>query len=585
MSVSDISLNLVDSWEEVDKFRSWFNQPHGWVAVDTETGGLDWWRDPLRLVQVGDANTGWAIPWTQWGGVAKQAVETYPGPMVMHNSKFDLHFLEHNGIKFPRHLLHDSMPLVGLVEPLLPKGLKPASERHVFEGARSGDRLLQSVMDKNKWTWATIPIDIPEYWGYAALDVVLTARLQEALFDPLARTPAYLAYTYEVAVAQVLCNMERRGMLLNNDYIIEKAAKLQVEEDRLRNFFLDELGVDNPLSDRKLVDWFQEYGYRFTKKTKGGLYSLDSDVLKQIAHDRPELKQITGAIVNVRNYHKIRGTYFDAFLDMQDKEARLHTSINPLGAVTGRMSASRPNLQNIPAREQGKLVRSAFIASPGHSLISADFDQIEYRILVSRAGEQRLIDAILAGQDLHTYMTAVVYKKRMDDVLPNERSIMKNATFAFLYGAGDVKFALMAGIAVDEARAFRNLYAEEFPAIASYAQVLNEFGQLGKPLSTEYLGRPQQVEHPRDESYKLLNYATQGEAGDVLKRALVNLSNTDVAEYMVLPIHDEILFDVPSEEVPRALEIINEVMPEMSHYKVPLSVGTEVVSSWGDKYK
>ena len=583
MSVADIQLALVDEWSEAEKFQRWMSEPHEWLAIDTETGGLDWWRDDLRLVQIGDAQKGWAIPWQRWGGIAAQAIENYTSPMVMHNTKFDLHFLEHNGVKVPRHLLHDTMPMVGLLEPTKSKALKSASERHVFKGANDGSRLLQSVMSKGKWDWDTIPIEVPEYWSYAALDVVLTAGMAKKLYPVLSGTTAFNAYGYEVAVAQVLCDMEKQGLLLNTEYIHKRFRWLDAEEDVLRDFFSREMSVNNPHSDKQLINWFQNYGYVFTEFTDKGNVKLDQMVLDQIQVERPELKVVCKTITKVRNYRQFKTTYFGSFIDMKDETDRLHTSINPMAAVTGRMSASRPNLQNVPQRKQGGMVRRSFIASPGTKLISADFDQIEYRIMVSRAGEQRLIEAIHAGQDLHTYMTSIVYEKPMESVSPQEREIMKNATFAFLYGAGDAKFARMAGIQIDQAKTFREVYARRFPAINSYALRVDREGSNGSMIETQYLGRRQTV-YKRKESYKLLNYVTQGEAGDVLKKKMVELSMTDIGHHMRLPIHDEILFEVPDDEVDHTLEVIKAVMPENDAFDVPLSVGTEVVSNWGEKY-
>ncbi len=203
--------------------------------------------------------------------------------------------------------------------------------------------------------------------------------------------------------------------------------------------------------------------------------------------------------------------------------------------------------------------------------------------MVSRAGESRLIEAIRQGRDLHTYMTSVVYGKPETEVHPAERTLMKNATFAFLYGAGDVKFAGMAKIGVNEAKEFRALYAREFPHIDEYARTVEHIARQEGHIITEYLGRKQELE-TNDEAYKLLNYVTQGEAGDVLKKKLVELSQTEIGQYMALPIHDEILFEVPEEEVPMALDIIKQAMPEMDYYQVPLTVGSEVLNSWGDKY-
>ncbi len=583
MSAADIQLALVDSWSEAQRFQEWMREPHEWLSVDTETGGFDWWRDELRLVQIGDHRKGWAIPWQGWGGISKEAIEGYQGPIAMHNSKFDIHFLEHNGIQVPRHLLHDTMPMVALLEPLKPKGLKSASERHAFKGARDGGRLLQSVMDKNNWTWADIPVEVPEYWSYGALDTVLTSTMARNLYPKISATKAFEAYRYEVAVAQVLCDMEKAGLLLDVEHIEESWVWLDKKEDELRKFFREEMDISNPLSDKQLIDWFEKMGYVFTEFTDKGNTKLDKVVLEEIAAHRTELATICESITHVRNYRKIKKTYFGSFLELMDSNNRLHTSINPLGAITGRMSSSRPNLQNVPARTQGKMVRNAFIPSEGYRLVAADFDQIEYRIMVSRAGEQRLIEAIQAGQDLHTYMTSIVYDKPMEAVSSQERTVMKNATFAFLYGAGDAKFARMAGIQIDQAKSFREVYARQFPAINAYALRVDQAGQNGQEIETQYMGRKQAV-RKKDGSYKLLNYTTQGEAGDVLKRKLVELSMTDIGHHMRLPIHDEILFEVPKAEVDHTVEVIRSVMPENDAFDVPLSVGVEVIDRWGDKY-
>jgi DNA polymerase-1 len=562
---------------------TWLGERRTWLGVDTETGGLDWWRDRLRTVQIGDTETGWTIPWEQWGGVAKEAIESYTGLTTMHNSKFDLHFLEHNGVKYPRANLHDTMPMVGLLEPALRKGLKPASERHVLKGAAHGGRELNKIKSKGKWTWDTIPIDIPEYWIYAALDPVLTARLAEGLYGPLINGGFKKAYDTEVALAQVLCDMENRGMLVDLEYSRLMSDYLMSEEEVLLHWFKT-VGLHEPMSDAKSIKWFQSKGHRFTKTTKKGNISFDGDVLEEIEESGIWYGEIAKAIIRLREVHKTRVTYFDSFMEFADDNARIHTSINPMEAITARMSSERPNMQNVPARHNGKMVRDAFYAPEGSKLISADFDQIEYRIMVCRAGEQQLIDAINGGQDLHTYMTSVVYNKPYESVQPAERSIMKNATFAFLYGAGDVKFALMSGITIGDAHSFRVMYNEKFPAIANYSKTVNDIAASKGWMETPYLGRKQVVRN-RDQSYKLLNYVTQGEAGDVLKAKMVELSNTDAGQYMTLPIHDEILFEVPDEEAEEVKRIIEAVMPENDAFDVNLSVGADIISKWGDKYE
>ena len=161
---------------------------------------------------------------------------------------------------------------------------------------------------------------------------------------------------------------------------------------------------------------------------------------------------------------------------------------------------------------------------------------------------------------------------------------MKNATFAFLYGAGDKKFAGMAGISQEDAIAFRRMYSQEFPSIDHYARIVINLGQTNGSATTGYLGRTQVVTSKK-KAYKLLNYVTQGEAGDVLKAKMVELSMTDAGQYMRLPIHDEILSEVPAEYAEDVKQIIEDVMPERNRFAVPLSVGADIVDRWGDKYK
>lgn len=580
----DPELRLMETMDDANEFFSWLGQQRTWLGVDTETGGLDYYRDRLRTVQLGDPTIGWTIPWEQWGGVAKQAIEGYTGLIAMHNTKFDLHFLEHNGVKFPRQNLHDTMPMVGLLEPSLAKGLKPASQRHVFPGVQYAQTEFTRAKAKGKWTWDTMPIDHPAYWAYASLDPVVTSMLAEKMYPYLEPNGLTRAYETEVALAQVLCDMETRGMLVDLDYSEKMSAWLWAQEEPLLVAIKQTTGVDNPHSDAKMIKWFQEQGYIFLKLTEKDNIAFDALVLDEIVASGNWFGEVAAQLKVVREVHKERVTYFDAFLEFADENGRVHTQINPMEAITARMSSERPNLQNIPARVHGKRVRDAFLARAGYNLITADFDQIEYRILIARAQEHRLIEAVNAGYDLHTYMASVVYNRPYDSITPGERAIMKNATFAFLYGAGDVKFAGMAGISVADAKGFRHLYSQEFPAIQAYSKTMMRAAQNQGGFTTPYLGRHQAI-RDRKKMYKLLNYVTQGEAGDVLKAKMVELSMTPVGDFMTLPIHDEILFETPEEYSQEAKQIIEEVMPENDAFDVPISVGAEIVTRWGDKYE
>jgi len=568
--VQDAQFTLVESVADVQNFFSWLGQRRTWLAADTETGGFDWWRDDLRLVQIGDANHGWAFDWGDWAGVVKEAFRVYSGPIAFHNLKFDLHFLEHNGVVMPRHQLHDTFSMAHVVEPNLRSGLKPASERLIHPDAGAGQQALKFVMNKGKWTWATIPTNVPEYWMYGALDPVLTARLAETLYPRVVERGLQRVYETEVAVAIVLKDMERRGVKIDTDFCWDQAARILDYERTMEQFFLDQYGLKNPGSTKQIADLLMAQGVRMTERTPTGKIKVTQDVLESIDHPLAE------HIVEYRKWSKIRSTYFEDFIEFEN-EGLLHASINPLGAVTGRMSCMRPNLQNVPR----SWVRNAFVARPGHTLMLADYDQIELRIMAHYAGVQEMIDAVHAGEDLHTMVGKLVYN--VPTITKAQRQVVKSANFAKIYGAGAAKFAGTAGISVDEARRFMAMYDSRFPAIKQFVNDLVHVARTQGWVQTPYLGRLQVVDGP-DYAYKIVNYYIQGTAADVIKKKLVEMANTPTGQFMELTIHDEIALDVPNEYIEDAEQEIRTTMPENDAFSVPISVGIDKVHRWGEKY-
>lgn len=567
----DAQFTLVESNADVQDFFSWLGERRTWLGADTETGGFDWWRDDLRLVQIGDAHHGWAFDWGDWAGVIKEAFRIYEGPIAFHNLKFDLHFLEHNGVKFHRQNLHDTFSMAHVVQPNLRSGLKPASERLIDTDAGAGQSALKAVMYKGKWTWATIPTNVPEYWQYGALDPVLTARLAEVLYPAVVQHGLQNVYNTEVAVAITLKDMERRGVRIDTEFCRSEAAKISEYERSMEQFFLDTYGLQNPGSTKQIADLLQSQGVRMTERTPTGKIKVTQSVLESLDHP------IAQHILDYREWSKIRSTYLEDFIEFEN-DGLLHASINPLGAVTGRMSCMRPNLQNVPR----SWVRNAFVARPDHTLVLADYDQIELRIMAHYAGVQEMIDAVHAGEDLHTLVGKLVYNT--PTITKAQRQIVKNANFAKIYGAGPAKFAGTAGISVDEARRFMAMYDARFPTIKRFVSELTSIARSTGWIQTPYLGRLQVVDGP-DYAYKIVNYYIQGTAADVIKKKLVELANTDTGQYMELTIHDEIAFDVPNEHLEDSKQEIRTTMPENEAFSVPISVGMDEVQRWGDKYE
>src|SRR5712692_6917771 len=228
--MNDAQLTLVDSWEEAEAFLRWLGQTRAVLAVDTETTGLKWWTPSfLRLVQFGDAESGWAIPVDEWKGVIRRALSLYRGDIAMHNAQFDLHALDSAGIPLPsRYQLQDTKILHALADPLLPHSLKRIGSQKYGDAAVIGERILRQAMAQNKWTWATVPVDYPGYWVYACWDAVLTARIWEDMPHD------HPAYEREMDVARLMFAAEKRGLLIDTEYTQRLAGDWMIEMEEIQ---------------------------------------------------------------------------------------------------------------------------------------------------------------------------------------------------------------------------------------------------------------------------------------------------------------------------------------------------------------
>jgi DNA polymerase-1 len=584
---TDVALTLVDSLEEAMNFKRWLGERRPFLAIDTETGGFDWWRDRLRTVQFGDRHHGWCIEYHQWRGLIEEALTQYTDPIVMHNSKFDTHFLEVNGLPVKRWLVHDSRTMAHLVAAEKLTGLKPLAGRILGPWARHGEDEMKLAMSKGGFTFDTIPVDL--LWKYAAFDTVLTAQVAEELY-PTVMNKYEGIYGLEIAATQVLTDMERRGLLVDRQYLERVFDEWGMDMAALTQQIKHEWMIERPTSRSQVIKRLQEDGVQFVEFTDKGNPKLDEDVLEALEHP---LARLVSRLFSVT---KDRNTYIKNLLELADDNNKIHASINPLGARTGRMSVSRPSLQNLPATN-GR-IRNAFISPIGETLISADYDQIEMRIFAHYSQDKAMLAAIRYGDemtalghpgyDLHSMNARLVYHIAMDAEVPKEfRKKVKGSGFAKVYGSGLATFAASTGQSMSEAQATLTAYDTAFPGVQRFqrqiTQVLNERGRMNGDahLTTAYGRREPCL--PTD-AYKGVNYLCQGTAADVLKERLVALSRTWLGEFMLLPIHDEILFQVPDDIVPDAMEVIKQVMPVNDRFLVPLTVDTEAAKRWGAKY-
>lgn len=598
---TDIELHWVQSLEEALAFKRWLGERRTWLAVDTETGGLDWWVDRLRTVQFGDARHGWCVEWDRWAGLVIECLREYEGPVAMHNAKFDTHFLEVNAAPVKRWLVHDTRAMAHLLQPDALSGLKPRAARELGPWARVGEDELKLAMMKGGWDWGTVPVEL--LWRYAAFDTVLTAQLAEHLWPQVHASEGLRAvYGLEIASTQVLCDMERRGILTDRRYLDRAYEEWGLELAKFRHQVRERFLVANPNSNAQVVEKLKGYGWQPLLFTDAGRVKLDDDVLGGIiagagTTHAAEAGELAELVLGYREFLKLRGTYAKNLIELADAGGRLHPSINPLGARTGRMSVSRPSLQNLPANDPR--IRNAFVSAGGSSLVTADYDQIEFRLFAHYTQDEQMLQAVRYGDwmteqghegyDLHSMNARLVFGIGMDEPVPKQaRKKVKGVGFGEIYGAGDETFAATAGITVPEAQEAKRAFHRAFPLAASLgnniaATLWRRAKETGYPHVVTAYGRLEPC--PPYTAYKAVNYLIQGTAADVLKDRLVALSRTWLGQHMLLPIHDEILFEVPDEAVPEAEETIRQVMPERERFAVPLTVGVETVKRWGQKYE
>lgn len=588
---TDISLTWVQSTAEVAEFMRWLGERRTWLAVDTETGGFDWWRDDLRTVQFGDRHRGWCFEWKWWAGAIREALAAYDRPIAMHNAKFDTHFLETNGIPLKRWLVHDTRAMAHILSPAERSGLKARASKVLGPWASHGEDELKVAMMKGGWAWATVPVEL--LWQYAAFDTVITAQLADELYPWIQHSYSGI-YELEIASTQVLTDMERRGIKIDRDYLIGAQEDWMREQHGAAHQLQQQWHIQNPASDAQIMRALErEIGWRPLVFTEKGNPQLSDEILAAIDHPVAQLTR------QHREYHKMVNTYARNILELtESKTGRLHSSINPLGARTGRMSSSRPNLQNLPAGDAR--VRNAFTTEPENIGVKSDFDQIEMRIFAHYSGDQNMLAAIrygdamtaagYEGYDVHSMNARMVWGIAMDAPVPKKaRSRVKTVGFGKVYGSGLEKFAATAGISLAEAQQAIDAYEAAFPqtrrnAFSSrVAETLVRRNRIERdPYVLTAYGRKEPC-WPR-EAYKAVNYLIQGTAADVLKAKLVELSRTWVGQHMLLPIHDEILFEVPQGAEHEAMRTIDQTMPELNRFAVPLTTDTQTFVRWGDGY-
>ena len=601
--LSNVQLHLVNSVEEAEKFLRWLGErrPHNALAVDLETGegvgrdkkdALSPWHGDIRLVQVGDGEQGWAIPWKNWSGVFYQGMKQFDGLIICHNIAFEAKwFAVKSEWEIPWMRAHDTMIMARIIDPLGAAGLKPLSAKYIDPYAAQLQEQLDIGMAKNGWTWGTVPIDYEPYWAYGALDTILTTRLWEMFYGQCGPDgPYYKAYELEMAVRKIATRMEVNGARVDLEYSKNKYEELIDYTERTKLWFYNTYN-SSMTSNQQLVRTFESLGAEIESTTPSGQKSASKEeILRLSIEGNTEVKHLADVVLQQRKADKLASTYFSNFME-KNVNGFLHPSINTLAARTSRMSITEPALQTLPKGDD--VVRRAFLPKDNdHVIITSDLDQVEFRMFASLSGDENLINlfnrADAEGSDPFTEIGRQVYRDPTMQKSDKRRGLIKGVVYGRLYGAGVAKQALTAGVPKENMQAVSDSFDVNYPGMALFQRQINDVGQRrfrseGQGYVYTWTGR--RIPCDDDRTYTLVNYLIQGGAAEIFKSNLVKLDQADLTDYLIVPVHDEIVLQAPRKDALEVKQLVRECMTTSEGWAVPLTADADgPLENWGEKY-
>ncbi len=437
----------------------------------------------------------------------------------------------------------------------------------------------------------TLPDDAEEHlYGllkgiYVLSDFFIEKLEQEKLTD--------LYTSIELPLAQVLAIMELEGVRIDTAYLEAMGAELSIRIEELAQKLYEAAGEEFNLNSSKQlgVILFEKLGLPVIKKTKTG-YSTDAEVLDTLAEEYEFVKDILA----YRQLSKLKSTYIEGILKLVRPETgKVHTTFNQTITATGRLSSTEPNLQNIPIKtEEGKRIRKAFVPSiPGNVLVAADYSQIELRILAHMSKDPVLVDSFMNDEDIHRRTASEVFGVPMEDVTKEMRRNAKAVNFGIIYGQTDYGLSKELGISRAEAKAYIENYFNRYSGVKQWIEkAIGEARTTG--ISTTMMGRKRYIKDINSKNFNLRSFAErtavntpiQGSAADIIKRAMLNvqgrLHQNHLKAQMLLQVHDELILEVPPQEIAGVIKILHECMEEAADLEVPLKIDVNVGFNWYD---
>jgi DNA polymerase-1 len=570
------------------------------IAIDTETTGLE-----IRDVELvgfsfcGNESEAYYVP------VAHEGVEQMPASVALpilgkflekkkicgQNLKFDLSVLRSAGLTISsENIAFDSLIASYVLSPESRHGLDLLAEKYLNHKNISYEEVCGS--GKEQISFKNAPLE--KAGEYAAEDAHVAFLLKEALSEELKKIPELKNVFDEIdmPLVPVLSELEWQGVAIDSKHLqkVSKdfAEELEKLEKRAHEIAGGEFNLSSPKQLQKIL--FEDLKLPTAKKTKTG-FSTDVEVLEKLAH----IHELPRIILEHRELSKLKGTYVDVLPELVSKKSgRVHAQFHQTVTATGRLSSSDPNLQNIPIRtESGKLVRQAFVAEEGNFLLGADYSQIELRILASMSEDPHLVDAFQGGKDIHAMTASQIFSIPLSEVDESSRRKAKAINFGLIYGKSAFSLAEELGITRSEAADIIQRYFSQFPTIRSFLDGLKEVAKKNGYAETLF-GRRRWIEGIHSQNKMILGMAErmavntpiQGTAADLVKIAMARLYRIlregGWKSKMILQVHDELVLEVPENEVEQMKKIVKEEMEKAGREKitVPLTVEVGVAKNW-----
>ena len=589
---------LIDTKEKREQLINELNQ-HSEICFDTETTGLD--VNSAELVGISFAfktSEAYYVPVSQNMDEAQQIINEFKPffenssiNKIGQNIKYDLSILKRYGIEL-KGKLFDTMIAHFLIQPEMRHNMNVLAETYLNYTPVSIETLI-GKKGKDQLNMRDIAIETIK--EYASEDADITLQLKNK-FEPMLNEYHIkkLFEEIEIPLINVLADMEAEGITLDKNALAELSIDLKkdilIVESEIQQLAGTPFNVSSPKQVGEILFEVLKIVEK-PKKTKTGQYATGEDVLSKLTSKH----EIVGKILDYRELVKLKNTYVDTLPELVNpRTGRVHTSYNQVVAVTGRLSSDNPNLQNIPIRtERGREIRKAFVArNENYILLSADYSQIELRIIAELSKDEGMIEAFLSGQDIHKATAAKVYNISLDEVTDDMRRNAKMVNFGIIYGISAFGLSERLNIPRKEAATIIENYFDKYPGIKSYMDE-SILRAREKGYVETIMGRRRYLRDINSSNHTVRGYAErnainspiQGSAADMLKIAMINIQNDfkikNLKSKMLLQVHDELVFDVLKQELETVKVIIENRMKNAIHsLRVPMEVGIGVGINW-----